>query len=147
MKCPYGGICIDPGDPGDCEVNSTCFNFKSKQEKADFDALPDKYEVTLGMISVRFKNSTQVEFYLRDCRNRHLAVVRLLGTDDSKEWFFAPATLPDVNQNVLVSFSGGMGIFSLQPDDSGIRLHWVGEGRTLPIANTYWSNLPKSPFT
>lgn len=73
MNCPYGGIYIDPGSPGDCEVNSVYFNFKSVEEKAAFDAQPDKYEVAIGLMVARFKNSTQVEFYLRDCRDRHLA--------------------------------------------------------------------------
>lgn len=101
-KCPYGGDCIDPGDPTDCMINSFCFNFKSKEEKKEFDNLPDKYKLTLtrkeivydpktyeplGMIDkeyVRFfKNKIQVKFFLRDFEEWKEARLDLLNCEVS----------------------------------------------------------------
>ena len=61
--CPYGGHCIDPGNPSDCAVNNVCFNFKSAEERQEFDKLPDKFETETGL---KFKNETQLKFFLTD---------------------------------------------------------------------------------
>lgn len=62
-ECPYGGRCIDPGNPSDCVINNACFNFNSAEERQKFDALPDKFETETGL---KFKNETQLRFYLTD---------------------------------------------------------------------------------
>jgi hypothetical protein len=67
MNCPYGGECIDPGNPSDCEANSGCVNFKSKEEKVKFDSLPDQYYFKYGNgVTLKFKNQTQLDFLLTD---------------------------------------------------------------------------------
>lgn len=63
-KCPYGGYCIDPGNPSDCQLNGC--SFVSFEEKEHFDALPDKYELKLGYMTIKFKNENQVKFLLAD---------------------------------------------------------------------------------
>lgn len=65
--CPYGGTCIDPGNPSDCFINDTCANFASKEEKARFDALPDAFYFQYpNGEKILFKNLTQLEFLLAD---------------------------------------------------------------------------------
>jgi|SanBayMetagenome_1026888.scaffolds.fasta_scaffold44466_1 hypothetical protein len=66
QDCPYGGKCIDPGNPTDCEVNSRCFNFNSAKEKAEFDNLPDLIVVKSQGAEFKFKNKTQLKFFLTD---------------------------------------------------------------------------------
>lgn len=66
FRCPHGGNCIDPGYPSDCEVNSRCISFSSPEEKAEFDAKPDLFEIVLNNKSIRFKNGTQLKFFLTD---------------------------------------------------------------------------------
>jgi hypothetical protein len=78
MKCPYGGNCIDPGYPSDCEINSKCVNFKSQAEKEKFNELPDKYFFSYGNNQfdgegeieernvVAFKTENQLRFFLAD---------------------------------------------------------------------------------
>jgi hypothetical protein len=68
--CPYGGYCIDTGNPSDCEINSTCFSFRSDKEKTAFDELPDQYELVLKNRKnneiIRFKKINQLRFFLKD---------------------------------------------------------------------------------
>jgi hypothetical protein len=71
--CPQGGYCIDPGNPSDCELNACLF--KSLQEKAEFDALPDKYILELGNQVLKFKNKSQVKFLLNDYPEWENAIV------------------------------------------------------------------------
>ncbi len=67
MKCPYGGDCIDPGDPSDCEANGCCVNFSSAEEKRQFDSLPDTYYFRYESgLTLKFKNATQLKFLLKD---------------------------------------------------------------------------------
>lgn len=65
--CPYGGNCIDPGSPSDCEANSACVNFSSVEERKEFDALPDQYYFRYAQGGeVSFKNENQLKFLLTD---------------------------------------------------------------------------------
>lgn len=66
QPCPYGGFCIDPGNPSDCEVNSRCINFDSAEEKAAFDNLPDLFVVRGQRTEIKFKNKAQLRFFLTD---------------------------------------------------------------------------------
>lgn len=73
MKCPYGGECIDPGNPSDCLVNGGCVCFKSEEEKTEFDALPknQKVEAKNGEI-LEFTTPAQVDFYIADFGGKRL---------------------------------------------------------------------------
>lgn len=67
--CPFGGKCVDTGVPTDCEVNSRCFNFKSVEERNEFDAKLDGFYFRFNAdknSEVRFKTENQLEFFLRD---------------------------------------------------------------------------------
>jgi hypothetical protein len=65
--CPMGGLCIDPGNPTDCEANRRCFSFQSVEDKSAFDAQPDRYAVSFPELpTVLFKTKTQVDFFLTD---------------------------------------------------------------------------------
>lgn len=107
--CPYGGNCIDPGNPSDCQINSMCFNFTSEEEKTKFDNLPDRYKLvlrykhdiydidTLEKINteikedvIYFKNSTQVKFFIRDFERWEESILYIL--DDFNKQYF-PITL------------------------------------------------------
>lgn len=66
MNCPYGGCCIDPGDPSDCEINSRCVSFKSVEERQTFDNKPDKFLLIMEGTSIRFKTNNQLRFFLTD---------------------------------------------------------------------------------
>lgn len=69
IYCPYGGNCIDPGNPSDCEANNGCVNFKSVEQRAEFDALPDRYFFRYAAGGVlKFKNENQLQFFLTDLR-------------------------------------------------------------------------------
>ena len=67
--CPYGGYCIDLGNPSDCEINkpfTNCANFSSVEEKKEFDSLPNVYFFrSKEGGEIGFKNQKQLEF----CRN------------------------------------------------------------------------------
>jgi hypothetical protein len=64
--CPYGGNCIDPGNPSDCQANSRCVNFQSSEEKAEFDNLSDLIVVRGQGVELKFKNKNQLKFFLAD---------------------------------------------------------------------------------
>ncbi len=66
MPCPFGGDCIDYGYPSDCLVNDCCFNFRSVEEKTEFDSKPDRYLLEKDNHSIHFKTRTQVKFLLAD---------------------------------------------------------------------------------
>jgi len=67
MECPYGGKCVDPGSPSDCQINGDCVSFSSTEERQAFDALPDQYYFRYpGGREVRFKNKNQLRFLLTD---------------------------------------------------------------------------------
>lgn len=70
QPCPYGGNCIDPGNPSDCKVNSRCINFNSAEEKAAFDNLPDLFVVRGQETELRFKNKSQLKFFLTDFKGK-----------------------------------------------------------------------------
>ncbi len=60
-NCPYGGNCIDNASPPDCAINNYCFNFKSPQEKTDWekDYLSYSYYASYG--GFKFGGSTPEE--------------------------------------------------------------------------------------
>jgi len=68
--CPYGGYCIDLGNPSDCEINkpfTNCANFSSVEEKKEFDSLPNVYFFrSKEGGEIGFKNQKQLEFFLAD---------------------------------------------------------------------------------
>lgn len=64
--CPYGGQCIDPGNPSDCLVNSHCVNFKSEDERIAYDKLPFLFLLRKDGIAMYFKNKNQLRFFLID---------------------------------------------------------------------------------
>lgn len=66
QPCPYGGKCIDPGYYTDCKVNSRCINFNSTKEKIEFDNLPDLFVVRGQGVEIKFKNKSQLKFFLTD---------------------------------------------------------------------------------
>ena len=66
QPCFYGGNCIDSGNPSDCEVNNRCVNFDSAEKKANFDNLPDLFIVKGQGIEIKFKNKSQLKFFLTD---------------------------------------------------------------------------------
>lgn len=69
--CNYGGNCIDPGNPSDCQVNSSCVNFSSSEEKSAFDALPDLFVLKAPGLELTFKNLNQLKFFLADYKGKH----------------------------------------------------------------------------
>ena len=74
MDCPYGGKCIDPGNPSDCEANGGCVCFSSTGEKADFDAQPKNYHVKTRTGEIlAFTTSSQVRFYIADFGGQRLS--------------------------------------------------------------------------
>lgn len=68
--CPYGGYCIDLGNPSDCEINkpfTNCANFSSVEEKKEFDSLPNVYFFrSKEGGEIGFENQKQLEFFLAD---------------------------------------------------------------------------------
>ena len=84
--CVYGGYCIEPGNPSDCEINSRCFNFKNNKEKTNFDKQEDIYELILEHNNIqeiiKFKTRSQLVFFLRDIPNWREAKLHLLGNSD-----------------------------------------------------------------
>lgn len=64
FNCPYGS-CIDPGNPSDCLVNSSCL-FSSQKEYDEFVNQKDLFLVTHKNQTFRFKNQNQVDFYITD---------------------------------------------------------------------------------
>lgn len=62
-KCPFTGdyLCIDRGDPTDCEINHTCL-FENEEVREEFEKLPDRYEFN----GEKFKNKWQLNSYIRD---------------------------------------------------------------------------------
>lgn len=67
MDCPYGGKCIDPSNPSDCEGNGGCLCFSSIEEKAAFDARPKSYYVKTKTGEILdFTTIAQVSFYVTD---------------------------------------------------------------------------------
>jgi hypothetical protein len=64
--CPFGNLCIDPGNPSDCEVNNRCINFSSDDEKKEFDGLPDLIILRQVGLEIRFKTRNQLKFFLAD---------------------------------------------------------------------------------
>lgn len=74
-QCQFGGNCIDPGNPSDCEVNSCCVNFKSIEEKLAFDALPNLFVVSSQGLELKFKNQNQLKFFLTDYKGEYKVYV------------------------------------------------------------------------
>jgi hypothetical protein len=67
MDCEYGGGCIDPGNPLDCEANEGCVCFSSTEEKTAFDAQLKNYHVKTKTGEILdFTTPAQVEFYITD---------------------------------------------------------------------------------
>lgn len=63
--CPFGGKCTDTEFPTDCSINSTCFNFSSIEEKAEYDALPYLYFYWSPRLSLSlFKTDSELEFFI-----------------------------------------------------------------------------------
>ena len=66
MICPYGGKCIEPGRPSDCEANSACVNFSSAKQRGEFDRLQislvgkhfycDLHEVVVTVVDEKLLN-------------------------------------------------------------------------------------------
>lgn len=69
--CQFGGKCIDPGNPSDCEVNLSCVNFRSIEEKSAFDALPDLFVVEAQGLELKFKNQNQLKFFVTDHKGEY----------------------------------------------------------------------------
>lgn len=84
MRCFHGGFCIDPGNPGDCQVNQRCISFNNAEEKALFDAKPDKYLLAYDNTTIGFKNEVQVKFFLTDFPRWWEAQVYVVAIDGSK---------------------------------------------------------------
>lgn len=84
INCPYGGLCIDPGSPSDCEINSRCVCFTSTDEKAAFDALPDLFILKMNGGEIEFKNKTQVRFFLTDFPHWNNAEFYVVGIDGNE---------------------------------------------------------------
>jgi hypothetical protein len=79
QPCPMGGLCIDSGNPNDCQVNRFCVPFQHPQNKRGFDALPDRFAVRIGdEPAVCFKNENQVKFYLTDLPYGDLQRVQII---------------------------------------------------------------------
>lgn len=80
-ECPFGGYCIDPGNPPECRSLIKDCIFSSNQEKMQFDSLPDKFKLILGETEIKFKNSTQIRFLFNDFKEWKNCKIYILEED------------------------------------------------------------------